>query len=71
MAKSKYNYAQGMGFVPVKCPICGKMFVPAPEHAYHNYNGKKLVCSYKCSCQSRKEHPDYPKRAFYAVRRQK
>ena len=66
MAKRKYIYAQGVGFVSVKCPICGKMFVPAPEHAYHNYNGKKLVCSYKCSCQSRKEHPDYHKRAYHS-----
>lgn len=69
MAKRKYIYAQGVGFVSVKCPICGKMFVPAPEHVYRNYNGKKLVCSYACSCQSRKEHPDYRKRAFYAERR--
>ena len=66
MAKRKYMYAQGVGFVSVKCPICGKMFVPAPEHAYHNYNGKKLVCSYKCSCQSRKEHPDYRKRIYHS-----
>ena len=66
MAKSKYNYAQGVGFVSVKCPICGKTFVPAPEHAYHTYNGKKLVCSYKCSCQSRKEHPDYRKRIYHS-----
>lgn len=66
MAKSKYMYAQGVGFVSVKCPQCGKMFVPAPEHAYHNYNGKKLVCSYKCSCQSRKEHPDYRKRIYHS-----
>ena len=66
MAKSKYMYAQGVGFVSVKCPQCGKMFVPAPEHAYHNYNGKKLVCSYKCSCQSRKDHPDYRKRIYHS-----
>ena len=66
MAKSKYNYAQGVGFVSVKCPICGKMFVPAPEHAYHTYNGKKLVCSYTCSMTSRKAHPDYHKRAYHS-----
>ena len=66
MAKRKYMYAQGVGFVSVKCPQCGKMFVPAPEHAYHNYNGKKLVCSYKCSCQSRKDHPDYRKRIYHS-----
>lgn len=64
--KSKYNYAQGVGFVPVKCPICGKMYIPAPEHVYRNYNGKKIVCSYACSCQSRKEHPDYHKRSYHS-----
>ena len=66
MAKSKYNYAQGVGFVPVKCPICGKMYIPAPEPVYRNYNGKKMVCSYACSCQSRKEHPDYHKRSYHS-----
>ena len=66
MAKRKYMYAQGVGFVPVKCPICGKMYIPAPEHVYRNYNGKKIVCSYACSCQSRKEHSDYHKRAYHS-----
>lgn len=66
MAKRKYMYAQGVGFVPVKCPICGKMYIPAPEHVYRNYNGKKMVCSYACSCQSRKEHPDYHKRSYHS-----
>ena len=65
MAKRKYEYAQGVGFVPVKCPICGKMYIPAPEHVYRNYNGKKMVCSYKCSVISRKEHPDYRKRVYH------
>lgn len=68
MAKSKYNYAQGegVGFVPVKCPICGKMYIPAPEHVYRNYNGKRLVCSYTCSIISRKAHPDYRKRIYHS-----
>ena len=66
MAKRKYIYAQGVGFVSVKCPICGKMYIPAPEHVYRNYNGKKMVCSYACSCQSRKEHPDYHKRSYHS-----
>lgn len=69
MTKRRYKYAQGVGFMPVECPICGKMYVPAPEHAYHDYNGKKLVCSFTCSMTSRREYPDYPKRAFYAERR--
>ena len=69
MAKRKYEYAQGVGFMPVKCPICGKMYVPAPEHAYHDYNGKKLVCSYTCSMTARKRQPDEPGRAVEAGRR--
>lgn len=31
------------------CPICGKKFNPAPEHAYYiKKNRKLLVCSYSC-----------------------
>lgn len=31
------------------CPVCGKNFNPAPEHAYHIKRGyKNLVCSYSC-----------------------
>ncbi|MBQ8649154.1 MAG: hypothetical protein IJ470_03700 [Clostridia bacterium] len=33
----------------VKCPICGKEFIPAPYHAYKIYQkGYKLVCTYGC-----------------------
>ena len=30
------------------CPVCGKTFLPAPEHSYHLENKSKLVCSYSC-----------------------
>ena len=31
------------------CPICGKNFNPAPEHAYHIKRGQKnFVCSWSC-----------------------
>lgn len=38
------------------CPICGKLFIPAPEHAYSvgvrnrktHYTKKVLVCSWGC-----------------------
>ena len=35
---------------PIKCPICEKMFAPAPEHSYRIDEGVKckLVCSYSC-----------------------
>ena len=31
-----------------KCPVCGKIFVPAPQHIYKNKKGIK-VCSYTCA----------------------
>ena len=31
------------------CPVCGKAFAPAPEHAYYIKNNRSiLVCSYTC-----------------------
>ena len=31
------------------CPVCGKKFDPAPEHAYHIKRGQKnFVCSWSC-----------------------
>lgn len=70
MIKRKYEYAQGVGFMPVECPVCHKSYVPAPEHAYRDYTGKRLVCSYHCMLQSRRDHAGERKtRAFYAERR--
>lgn len=39
--------------IPMKfnvCPICGKNFIPAPEHGWRVGSEKeyKLVCSYTC-----------------------
>lgn len=34
-----------------KCPICGKEFIPAPQHIYKmktNGGYTKLLCSYHC-----------------------
>lgn len=32
-----------------QCPVCGKMFNPAPEHAYYTgKNRKDYCCSYTC-----------------------
>jgi hypothetical protein len=38
------------------CPVCGKIFIPAPYHAYHEQkvNGK-LVCSYTCENVTRRD----------------
>lgn len=38
------------------CPICGKEYVPAPEHVYHVPARKARVCSYKCMLEAEKRH---------------
>lgn len=40
------------------CPVCGKVFIPAPYHRYKDNDGLK-VCSYTCSLKapkSKKKH---------------
>jgi hypothetical protein len=39
-------------FSEIKCPVCGKMFIPAPKHVYKDRNRKIRVCSWKCVCES-------------------
>lgn len=52
-----------------KCPICGKMFIPAPEHIYKVYinkteakklglesNGEYTVCTWHCVREHEKRH---------------
>ena len=40
----------------IKCPVCGKMYKPAPEHVYKiGKNKKRLVCSYNCMRKWEKE----------------
>lgn len=37
--------------VEATCPICGKVFVPAPYHIYKQRSGRtghKYYCSYSC-----------------------
>lgn len=46
--------------LPINCPICGKKFIPAPEHAWGigNWGGDtrdELVCSYTCMRKWEKE----------------
>lgn len=41
----------GSIFEPIECPVCGKLFVPAPQHMYYTTNkfSKKIYqCSYSC-----------------------
>lgn len=37
-----------------KCPICGKVFIPAPQHIYKGEKGR-LVCSWGCVCKYERE----------------
>lgn len=42
----------------VTCPVCGKKFVPAPYHVYHEAGGqsKKRVCSYNCAVVAQRNY---------------
>lgn len=63
------NYKNMTSFTPllsrheIKCPVCGKMFIPAPEHSYKIGEGIKgeLVCTYSCMRKWEK-NPKKPKR---------
>jgi hypothetical protein len=37
-----------------KCPVCGKIFIPAPMHVYHERNKYKgrYVCSFSCESKT-------------------
>ena len=44
------NHFNGDDETPKRqCPVCGKMFKPAPEHIYHiGKNKRNLCCSWNC-----------------------
>ncbi len=48
-------------FEEKKCSECGKVFIPAPYHAYRRKqrtgNGNIWFCSYHCLVAWDKEHP--------------
>lgn len=46
------------GFKDHKCPVCGKMFLPAPYHKW--WDNEKLFCTYSCYCR----HLDKKKKPF-------
>ena len=56
--KKKYN-EDCYGIVERKCPICGKVFIPAPLHAYKRAHGGRMkwLCSYHCLLEWDKKHP--------------
>lgn len=46
----------GIDMKLVKCPVCGKNYIPAPLHVYKIKNGTMLVCSWSCLRAYEKEH---------------
>lgn len=60
-------------FWEMKCPVCGKKFKPAPEHALKigAEGSRKLVCSYNCMRAWEKEHDFLRKDEILQKREQK
>lgn len=38
------------------CPVCGKSFIPAYMHAYHD--GESVVCSWNCQIEAEKRREE-------------
>lgn len=45
---------------PKTCPICGKTFIPAPEHVYKTGPKGRMVCSWGCVCRAREKREVNP-----------
>ena len=52
--KAKNTIFNGVG-IEYTCEVCGKRFIPAPQHLYRHATTRKFVCSYNCRCKSEKE----------------
>lgn len=50
--KKTHDY---LGIRMAKCPVCGKIFPVAAQHAYRDHNGT-LVCSYHCTLADERAH---------------
>jgi hypothetical protein len=37
------------------CPVCKKVFIPAPLHIFKHATTRELVCDYACRCKSERE----------------
>lgn len=57
-AHKKKDTFENDQFLVRKCPICGKVFCPAPMHVYHLAGGanRARVCSYSCMLESQRRH---------------
>lgn len=49
------------------CPVCKKKYIPAPQHSWGWYEGKRFikVCSY--SCHRKKQKQNENKRKYSKV----
>lgn len=61
--------SEGGNLVERKCPVCGKIFVPAPEHVY--IEDQKGFCKWSCLCEyrRRKEEAKEKRRTTHKHRR--
>jgi len=61
--------SEGGNLVERKCPVCGKIFVPAPEHVY--IEDQKGFCKWTCLCEyrRRKEEAKEKRRTTHKHRR--
>ena len=43
--------------IDMKCPVCGKNFIPAPMHIYNDggHGGGKTVCSWNCHIKAHRK----------------
>lgn len=46
-------------FVENKCEVCGRIFIPAPEHIFNEVRGGKThkICGYSCNLKFNRKHP--------------
>ena len=45
-------------FEMCECPVCNKLFIPAPQHSYKvtdRFNRRHKVCSYSCVRKAEKD----------------
>lgn len=57
MKDERYSYVER------KCPICGKVFIPAAYHVYRKGERGPLVCSWGCQRAYEKEREEYRRRS--------
>jgi hypothetical protein len=51
-----------IGLTVITCPVCGKEFVPAPQHVYHlPFKKYEYVCGYSCARRAQKAREELDK----------